>query len=294
VSLLRSLRFSVEGEKKESDMRKLMVASSGRAIVPLGSLALASAVLSGSGAVASGEAVPYIGVQFYFPIGGAFGTSPTEPLQPTDVAGQLPQSHYNAIATPTGAFYSQSGSGISLSDDSGYPTPVQLAYSSSSSWENGYGAETPNEELLQAELKTDGGSDTASITLSGVNAGVYDLLVYVANNDVTLVEGAYTVGTTTYYATESQGVSNSFTEADGTALSPATGNYVEFDNIVVPTDDGTIGLSWQGVSGGTNGSDVAAVNALQLVQVVPEPATASLFGLGGLFMLKRRSRRAPS
>jgi hypothetical protein len=240
-----------------------------------------------------GDVVPYIGVQFYFNQNGAYGTVPTQALQPTDSAGELPQEHFNTIATPSGAFYAQAGTNISLNDAGGNSTPVQLTYSSGASWENASGSMTPNQELQQAELKTTGAGNTATITLSGVNAGTYDLLAYIANDDNNLVQAAYTVGATTYYANEQAGVSNTFTQADGlTTDAPITGNYVEFDNISVPTNNGTITLTYEAYESTDGNNGAAAVNGLQLAQVVPEPASASVIGLGALLFLRRRSRRA--
>ncbi len=241
------------------------------------------------GASAALGNIAYIGVQFYLANPGNYGSPATPALAANQTAGVVPQDNFNPIGL-TGGAEATSGTDLALVDAGGNATPVTLSFTSDSAWWNSANS-TPNEILLDGESKTSGTGNVMTYTLNNVPSGSYDLIVYILNDDASLVNANYTVGATTYYVTEQGGSgidTGAFTQASNTNSSGPrdVGNYVEFYGI--SPSAGSIELS--GVSPG-GGNANAAVNGFQLLSA-PEPASLAILAVAsGALLLLRRQRR---
>jgi PEP-CTERM motif len=234
----------------------------------------------------SSAATPYIGVNF---VGGGGGPGAATTLDPTDVAGLVPQGNFNNVTTTTGA-------GVALVDSNNAATGVTLTFAGQGLWTAGTGTANANQKLYNGYLD---GSDTGTAPLLGVNsyslsnvpAGTYNLIIYAQPDGLDGRDQDYTlngdVSTKVFLSSDAGSSFDTFGFVRGSATSQdgagATGNYVEFDNISLASV-GTI--SWAGHSDTFRNF----ANGFQLVNA-PEPATLSLLGVGGVALLGRRRRK---
>jgi hypothetical protein len=115
---------------------------------------------------------------------------------------------------------------------------------------------------------------TSTITLTGLGANTYiDLYIYVGAGHTAGEGGTFTFASTPKTATDEDAVETAYTEGV---------NYVKFTDLQAD-GSGTITGSWSAASGQTYSSFAG----LQF-EVVPEPSTALLGGLGMLVLLRRR------
>jgi hypothetical protein len=208
---------------------------------------------------------PYIGINF---VGG--GDNLPGRLTTGDVAGVVQQENWNNL---TGSQIDQAA----LVDASGAATPVTLTAAATEHWYSGtLGSGSADGAMLQGFLSTGAATDPFLITINGVPAGNYNVIVYSIGfpfqadyqQDMSLT-GAGTYPT--YQVKAETGLdynaSPAFRRMTSTsAANRSVGNYVQFDN-VSPATDGSLVLSTTWVSPNIGNTHQPAVNAIQLVRV---------------------------
>jgi len=149
------------------------------------------------------------------------------------------------------------------------------------SWSHNKLSDFPNELLVNyaaLEWTDSSTANQATLTISGLTAGVlHDVAIY-AQGDAAGQGGEFTLGSQT----------------KTTSADPLTVNFDEGVNYITLSGqadgNGELEITWRNLVDG-NGSveQWSALNGFQ-VQAVPEPASLALMGLGGLMMLRRRLR----
>ena len=210
---------------------------------------------------------PFVGINF---IGG--GTAGGASLSVVDVAGVVPQENWNNLG---GIAFDA----VAVRDAAGSSTPVTLTTAQAMEvWYTGSVATGDADgALFQGFLNAQASHDPVHVRLDNIPAGKYQVLVYSLGFDFTPAYetafeltggGSYPV----YHGRSETGLPYQKAPAfrritSTTAAAPASGNYVQFDN-VSPASDGSLDLSvtWESIEAG-NGHQ-PAINAIQLVKVV--------------------------
>lgn len=206
------------------------------------------------------------------------------PLATTDVAGAVPQANWNN-AGPSGG-----GSLSNLAADFGgaaVPTAVSVTWSGSpNTWastgrgeENNGFAAGGDRSLMAGYLDTSDVS-TTTITVTGIPepyaTNGYDVLVY-SLGGVAGRGGLYTIGSTTLSLTSAANPSSHILDP-GVDLNDV-GTYGAF---VVSGSTFTLTATAVGAN------FRAPINGIQIIERIPEPATAGLAALAGFALLRRR------
>ena len=226
-----------------------------------------------------------IGVNF---VGGG-GPNTGSSLAATDVAGVVPQAHFN---NATGASGTMSG----LLDNNGNNTGASLTFSSPNTWSSGVSTATPNGALLNGYIDS-GGSATsgATVTVTNVPYKAYDLIIYV-NTDNT---GGPRVGdyeVVTSGGTLTQQVS--YANSPNLLLAPPYPNNTTGPTATTPAGTWLMfpGLTDSTLTLKTNQASLPNVNfrspisGIQIYGIVPEPASlGTVTVLGGLALRRRRA-----
>lgn len=188
-----------------------------------------------------------------------------------------------------------------LRDSTGGTTSVDISWSSFNTWSivgSHLGADTDgslNREMLNGYLNSGPAgwgpwTTESSVTLSQIVAEdtSYDIVVYFSS-DVAGREGYVTDGLMTYY----------FNTLGPASINDASGNAV-FVQAADTTDAGYLVAANYAVFSGLTGSsqtitiqmrdedEWGGIAGVQVVGVVPEPATMALLGLGALLLRKRK------
>jgi hypothetical protein len=192
----------------------------------------------------------------------------------------------------------RNGTGVSLVDSGGSPTAAQLTYSAGEYSDNttrpfvlnGWHVRTvPNtpdantNQLWRGSLVGYNDIGEISISVSGIPYSLYDVYVYAGVNSVVSAGGM----------TVSDGVTSFSIHSPTTATAPTsltqnTGSVTAYG--VWQVFSGKTGSTFSLNTSGGFAYDATEVYALQIVNVVPEPATAALAGLGVIGCLVRRRR----
>jgi len=165
---------------------------------------------------------------------------------------------------------------LTASDGSG--TTIDVSVSGTS----GFGGPSPfhsGNTNLTGDRAT-ANNTTATFTISGLaNSASYDIYLYNTHFGTAGWFGTdYTIGTTTLNANDA-GAPPTATDGTGWTLGD---DYVKFS--VTSSASGVITGSWTTDAGGSTWGMLSGM------QIVPEPATMSLLGIGGLLALVRRKR----
>jgi hypothetical protein len=224
------------------------------------------------------------------------GTPPTtnwggRPLMPTDTAGAMAQQNWNNLNTDNTrrGVLSWDGSAWVLDNPGTYVDSDGIATTLTVSGAVGGTNDTTDVDetsgdgkLMSGENPAGGGdNDTQSFTVSNVPYDTYDLLVYTLERKGHTAESEITIsdGATTYYVNAVQDFGSHVQETNTTS-GGTTGEatYVRFDGL-----SGDTTITW-----GNNGHGWRA--GVTGFQIVPEPASLALVGLGGLCLIPRRKR----
>jgi hypothetical protein len=213
-------------------------------------------------------------------IGVNFGSNETGgSLLASDSAGVVAQINWNNTA-------SGSGSASSLIDNSGSITTAGVTWSSwnSSTWHAYRSTTTGDDKLMTGYLDPVWGDQNSTATVSSIPYSLYDVYVYLGSNN----NGAtahVTDGTTIYdYTVSYDGTPvpfPGFVQTTATDDSFPVANYAKFSGLTSSSVTVTADSFGNG----------AGMFGLQIVQVVPEPMSATLLGLGGLGLILAIKRR---
>jgi hypothetical protein len=236
--------------------------------------------IAGGATAASSEAIlgvnpgqspttqPYIGINF---VGG--GGVVEGFISATEVAGAVPQTHFNNVQGDAQV-------AAPLVDSIGNLTPVTVSYTAVVRY-TGTGTRSADDALFEGYIRNDATIYTApmTVTLNGVPPGNYGLLAYCVGFDFQTIydQGYALVGASTYPEFHVRGQTateyrNSPTYRRMSSTNPNardSGNYVMFENIA-PDGTGAFTLNVTFEMTGTPGVTDAmpALNGLQLVRFV--------------------------
>ncbi|HEX4124057.1 MAG TPA: PEP-CTERM sorting domain-containing protein, partial [Tepidisphaeraceae bacterium] len=248
---------------------------------------VAIAVLAGVSAVAMSHAAQGAAIDIQFA-----GNKPE--LQPTDVAGVVPEANWNATTLASWS----GGTTLDLSDNSGSLTTATLSGSASGPYFGGGISDgSPGDSVLTAGEVYSGwsGPGTGSLmTFSTIPYSNYEVIVEASidstgrNETIGLTPGG---GSTSYWSFTTMGGGNAWIPAtdpavgwDGsTGSQPATvsANYAIFTGETASS----FVLNWGAPGNG-------AINGVQIIETagVPEPMSLGILGIGAAMSLVRRRR----
>ena len=233
-------------------------------------------------AVAQGAAM--IGVNF----SGGGGGDPAGTVNVLLPAGVIPQAFWNNLLGP-------SGGAAGLIDSDGNATTAEIAWNSANTW--GRSTLTGDGDQQLSAMYLDGARGfPASIVVSGLTPGLFDVYIYARRNenpggDLSLLnEGSdYTLNGVTKLGFTGNVNPSAGTWVDATtATAGAPGNYFLFEDVNVGVGEV---LSITANSPASNNSFRSPIDGIQVVPV-PEPVSASIVGPGILALVAcRRFRR---
>jgi len=212
---------------------------------------------------------PFVGVNFVGGGGGSVGSR----LHPAEVAGVVRQENWNNLA---GFNFADAP----LADAAGLPSPVTLSVESNTeTWYSGtIVTGDADGALLQGFITAGASREPIAYRLAGVPAGKYQVIAYSVGFDfsASYMQAYELVAGESHpilYGRAETGLpytqNAAFRQMGGTNPdSRAAGNYVLFDN-VTPAGDGSLTLSVTWDSPAEGNTHQPAVNAIQLVKVVP-------------------------
>ena len=212
------------------------------------------------------------------------GPPPSYLMDAAESAGVVPLTNWNNL---TGA----SASVSNLVNDSGIITSAMASWTSNGTWETDITVSAGDFKMMKTHLDARASGFPApldaTVTVSGIPSGIstlYDVYVYfdAVTADGTVLSN-YTIGSQTFYTSDTATFNGTFTQATGTTpeTRSAGANYVKFS--------GLTGDSFTLVADSENFR--AEISGIQIV-AVPEPGSSVLIAMGGLLALARRRSRS--
>ncbi|HEV8377700.1 MAG TPA: PEP-CTERM sorting domain-containing protein [Tepidisphaeraceae bacterium] len=219
------------------------------------------------------------------------------------------------------------GQTVAVNDSTGAATGATSTWDSANTWHVGSGTASPNAKLMQGYLDATGQPnnntspgypffdnankpETYITNLSGwlaaQGASAYNVVVYTDGDEVSGRKSEYwlqagsggdppgTLGpdlTSHVFVSDTSNFSGTFTQVPLSANTLATageGNFLVFTGL---TADSFILRTEEYPSGVAGDALRAQINGIQIIAVVPEPASMSILALAGLGLLSRRRRR---
>lgn len=245
------------------------------------------------------------------------GRSSAFTLGSTDLAGLVGNESGNSLGSTMAANWNNlngnAGSNVgNLMDSSGVVVDgVTASWSADNVWDlpntTGGSNTSANRNMMQGYLDN-AFENTTSITVSGLGAlsGSYSVIVYIdGNNSTNWTRGIYTIGGITVTNEDSENVdfnSGSGNNANGIFQIPVAGGVGNLNWPFSPNNSEGNMIIFSGISGssftltatpGDSGDmDVqrAPINGIQIVGVIPEPASALLVSVVAViaFFIRRR------
>ncbi len=218
-------------------------------------------------AALTGLAQTSIGLNF---VGGKANTSVSS-MGSGETAGVISQTDWNNLS-------GLSGSDSSLVDNSGNTVSgLSVSYTSLNTWaDQAISNSAGNDRLMRGYLDFNVNNGSASVTVSGLTAPVYDVIVY-TNGDENARVGRFQIGAQSFWVKDNATFSGTFIQGTDTAdpgshAATQAGNYMVFSGLTGSsfTLDATGAYT-------TDGTLRAPVNAIQIVQ----PATTLYWDRNG-------------
>ena len=245
------------------------------------SLVMAALMVVGAGSAVQAQTAPQnsIGVNFVGGGGGdANGNSITAP------AGVVVQDNWNNLTTAGSTF-------TNLIDHTGGFTTADITWAGDGTWAAYAENDTSgNHQLFNGyvddfEAANAGGTNVGRYTFSQIPYALYDVYVYADSDATDGRRASYTIGGVTFNLADVKNFSVDPTfdlVTSSTAGVFDNGNYIHFTNLTGP--------SFELVT--TAQVFRSFVSGIQVVEVVPEPTSLGLLGLGAVALLRPRRRQA--
>lgn len=188
-------------------------------------------------------------------------SSATTPLAPTDVAGVVPQAHWNNIDDNANG---NNATTSALVDDNGAATTVTLTYTANDSWNNDTAPASitsGDARMMNGIMKASTGT-SQTLRWNNLTASSYDVYLYLNENGDGAQVSVSSDDGTTYYLTETHRFDDNGRFIPSTSQDPSVlplANYVKF-TALAPVD-GTINLVVTHITG----TDGAGLAGMQLV-----------------------------
>lgn len=212
-------------------------------------------------------------------VGGQANAAPST-LTTNDILGVHLQAYWNdAGLLPDGTTQNDMPNTGTLPDETADParpfldsdgnaTTVTFSWDTGGDWGSGTGENTPLESMLNGLAGSSGPGTQNTFTFDSVPEGTHSLIVYSVAPPTHVVTLSYTVGDKTTYMrvqnSDEYKTSPGFFRSTSTAQAGAAlGNYVRFDNIVVPAGGGSVALVVETLTSGFERA--TGVNGLQLL-----------------------------
>ena len=223
-------------------------------------------------------------------------TAAGAPIPAGSPAGVMNVSNFNNISA---AQFSPGGAATTftspaLNSSTGAATAITFNMTAADSWNSESGNATPNAILLNGIIKANANQLTVPLNILGLTPGnTYTLDLYTTNNGPGGIQPdtRYTAtnGVSTFHQGAQPGTAHLATPGFILGTNTVAGtypraNYVEFKGVVGPS--GAINLNYTWIAGISDG---AGISGFQL-NVVPEPTSMGLMGLGFLLAARRRRR----